>query len=57
MSDFGFGPWAFIVLGGIIVLGIAIAYGAMRNSQRTRAEKMASERATHQLYEREDKTA
>ena len=57
MSDFGFGPWAFIVLGGMIVLGIAIAYGAMRTSHRTRAERMASERATHQLYEREDKAA
>jgi hypothetical protein len=48
------GPWVYIVIGGVIILGIAIAYGIIRNNGRTYAERATSERATHQLYERED---
>ena len=55
MFEPSFIPWAIILVGGMIVLGAVIAYGVMQNSRRTRAERMASERATHQLYEREDR--
>lgn len=57
MTAFGFGAWVLVVLGGMIVLGVAIAYGIVRNASRTRAERAASERATHELYQREDQTA
>jgi hypothetical protein len=57
MTDLGFWFWAFMVLGGTIIVGIAIGYGIAHNRLRTRAERAATERATHQLYEREDRPA
>lgn len=38
----------------IIALGIALAYGLMRNRSRTRAEKNLTEQATKARYQQED---
>ena len=38
----------------IVVLGLAIGYGIMRNRSRTKADKRATERATEARYEQED---
>ena len=53
MTILGF-PWELVALVCIIVLGAAIAYGLMHNRGRTAAQRAASERGAHQLYERED---
>jgi hypothetical protein len=37
------------------VLGLVLAYGIMRNRQRTRAEKQITEQATKDLYDRESR--
>lgn len=47
-------PWLFAVLGGAIILGLVIAYGAIKSSQATRRQKEAAERGAHDLYESED---
>ena len=38
---------------GALLLGVALAYGIMRNRNRTRAEKDLTERATKKLYAEE----
>ena len=40
---------------GTAVLGIVLAYGIAKNRQRTKFEKQLTERATKDLYKREDK--
>jgi hypothetical protein len=40
---------------GAAILGLAIAYGVMRNRTRTRAEKQTTEQATKKLYAEEDR--
>lgn len=57
MDIVGTSPWVYVVIVGIAVLGIAIAYGMMRNKNRTAAERAASEAGTHAVYEREDRRA
>lgn len=42
---------------GAAVLGIVIAYGIMRNRSRTKAEKQLTDRATKDLYAKEDREA
>lgn len=46
--------WFVAVVIGTAVLGLLIAYGMMRNRARTRAERLETERATRELYERQD---
>ena len=55
MGEFGFLGWAFVVLGGMVILGIVIFYGEMRNRARTPTEKAVTEAGTHRLYEREER--
>jgi hypothetical protein len=43
------------VIGGAIILGIAIAYGLTRNKERTAAQKRATEAGAHQIYEKEER--
>jgi hypothetical protein len=38
----------------IVALGLALAYGVMRNRSRTRAEKNLTEQATEARYRQED---
>lgn len=55
MTGIGFWPWALVIIGGTIALGIAIAYGIMHNWSRTRADRALTDHATHELYEREER--
>ena len=55
MADLGFLGWAFVVIGGIVILGLAMFYAEMRNRTRTAREKAITEVATHRLYEEEEK--
>ena len=48
-------PWFLVLVGGTIVLGIAIAYGVLRNRQRTTREKLQTEAATRDIYHKEDR--
>jgi hypothetical protein len=48
------GPLSLWVI-GVVVLGMAIAYGIMRNRNRTRAERAAADQATKDLYARENR--
>jgi hypothetical protein len=45
--------WLWFIGAGI--LGLAIAYGIMQNSKRSAAEKATTERATRDLYAKEDR--
>jgi hypothetical protein len=48
--------WAFVVLGGFVILGAAIAYAMMRN--RVSPEREArTEEATARLYDEEQPAA
>ena len=40
---------------GAAVLGLAMAYGILRNRGRTRAEKQITEQATKNLYAKEER--
>jgi hypothetical protein len=42
--------WLFVVAGGPIVLGIAIAYALLTRRRKSMAEREASKRATERLY-------
>ncbi|MEH3157909.1 MAG: hypothetical protein PGN08_02690 [Sphingomonas taxi] len=55
MADFRFGDslWAFVVIGGFIILGLAIAFAKARNRVSPEQERR-TEQATHDLYVRED---
>lgn len=46
-------PWVLIVAIGTLILGLAIAYGVMRNSRRTPREKAISEAGAHDLYKKD----
>jgi hypothetical protein len=47
--------WTWFI--GAAVLGVVIAFGILRNRQRTGAEKAVTEGATKELYRREDRSA
>jgi hypothetical protein len=55
MTELGFSWWFLVVVGGTLVLGVAIAYGFIRSRQRTRREKLAGEQGAHEVYEKEDR--
>lgn len=40
---------------GAVILGLAIAYGIMRNRSRTRAEKQITDQATRNNYAEEER--
>jgi NADH:ubiquinone oxidoreductase subunit 6 (subunit J) len=40
---------------GVVVLGLVIAYGIMRNRSRTRVEKQTTDEATKNLYAKEER--
>lgn len=46
-------PWFLTVVGGTIVLGIAIAYAMLRTSRRTPREKRRTEEATRDIYHKD----
>lgn len=47
-------PWLFAVLGGVVILGIFLAYGAWKSSRATRRQKAAAERGAHEMYHEEE---
>lgn len=49
--------WLFAIAGGAAILGVAIAYGLMRNRERTTHEKLQSEAGARRIYEEEDRQA
>ncbi|MGR6330532.1 hypothetical protein ACU5AX_15830 [Sphingomonas sp. XXL09] len=54
MADtFSDGLWAFVVIGGFIILGLAIAFAKLRNRSSPEA-KRRTEDATADLYAREE---
>lgn len=55
MENLGAFGWVFVVLGGMLILGLGIFYAEMRNRTRTPTEKAVTEVATHRLYEREER--
>jgi hypothetical protein len=57
MTDPGTALWFFVVVGGAIVLGVAMAYGFIHNRNRTAAERRATEEGTHRIYEKEERGA
>ena len=57
MLDPGTALWFFAVVGGAVILGIALAYGMIHNRKRTAREKIAAERGAHEIYEKEEREA
>ena len=49
--------WAVLVTIGVVVLAAGMIFGLMRNRNRTLSEKVTTERATKQAYERENRDA
>lgn len=45
--------WLFAVLGGAIILGIALAVGAYRSSRATRRQQDAGEKGAREMYHKE----
>ena len=54
MDDFG-GLWILMTVGGVIALGLALAYATMRNRKMTRGEKIESEEGTARVYAEEQR--
>ncbi|MGV3650010.1 MAG: hypothetical protein ACO1OK_01175 [Devosia sp.] len=46
--------WLFAVLGGALILGLAIAFGMKRSAHATPREKAVTEAATRADYAEED---
>lgn len=57
MTDPGTALWFFVVVGGAIVLGIAMAYGVVHNKSRTARERRESEEGAKRIYEEEERGA
>lgn len=47
--------WLILLTVGVVILGLAMAYGAYRSRQQSRSEKALTEAATRREYEREDR--
>ena len=48
--------WLLVVMGGPLVIGIAIAYVLLTRRQRTTGEKVAQRHATRRLYEEQEQS-
>ncbi len=57
MADFGITEniWLLLVVGGPVLLGLLIAFAMTRQRKVSRAEHMAGERATRELYSPADR--
>lgn len=49
-SAFGDGLWAFVVIGGFLILAAAIAWAKLKN-RTSRRQDARTEAATRELYE------
>lgn len=50
MTDGGGDLWLLLTVGGVVVLGAAMAFAIMRNRKMTSGQKKASESATRDVY-------
>lgn len=55
MSDLGFLGWAFVVVGGMVVLGAILFYARQRTNSVTPREEAITEAATEQLYREQER--
>jgi hypothetical protein len=56
MEAYGsFGLWAFVIVGGPILLGLIIAYGALQSRRRSRQVKQVTETTTESNYRAEQR--
>jgi hypothetical protein len=55
MSDLGFLGWAFVVVGGMVVLGAILFYARQRTKAVTPREEAITEAATEQLYREQER--
>jgi hypothetical protein len=46
-------PWLFAVLGGAVILGLAIAYAVIKSSRASRRQRDAAERGARDLYHKD----
>jgi hypothetical protein len=53
-SGFGDSLWAIVVVGGFIVLGLALAFAKLRN-KTTPEQKARTEAATRELYKEQSR--
>ncbi|WBH15734.1 hypothetical protein [Sphingomonas radiodurans] len=53
-SSFGDSLWAFVVVGGFIILALGLAYAKLRN-KTTPAQDARTEQATHDLYKEQSR--
>lgn len=47
-------PWLFAILGGAVILGIAIAYGMYKSGQASRRQINTAERGARELYHKDE---
>lgn len=47
--------WLLLLTAGVVLLGLAIAYGISQNRKRSSAEKALTEVATQREYQKEDR--
>ena len=53
-AGLGDGLWAFVIVGGFIILGLALAYAKLRN--RTSPEQLRrTEEATRRMHEEQNR--
>jgi hypothetical protein len=53
MSDLLTLPWLFATTGGVVILGVIIAYGMTRARHRSPREKQQRDAGTRKLYREE----
>jgi len=51
LQPLGAMSWVAIVVIGVVILGLAIAYGAMRTRNSTRQERAATDAGTREVYQ------
>lgn len=47
--------WLFVLLGGAVILGLALLYGVSRQRQLSRREQNAQDRKVKQMYDKNDR--
>jgi hypothetical protein len=55
MDILGQSTWLSVLVGGTIILALAIVYAMVRNRRRTLGERVATEAATREEYKAEDR--
>ncbi|WP_160297861.1 hypothetical protein [Devosia chinhatensis] len=57
MDTVGPSIWLIALTIGVVILGVAVVYGIMRNRTRTLSERVTTEVETKREYAREDRDA